>query len=115
MPAWDGPFTAGKCMVVSDDDYDGAAVFGNDGQPFAFVTDDVCVGGRPGAIARATRIAESLNRDKRLLERSQPTYASLQIEELAERIARGLKLLDDIDSGAVELWSEGSKMENIDV
>lgn len=25
-----------------------------------------------------------------------------------ERVARGLKLLEDIDSGAVELWSEGS-------
>lgn len=56
-----GPFTAGKCMVVSDDDYDGAAVFEASGEPFCFVTDDIAIGGRAGAIARATRIAESLN------------------------------------------------------
>jgi hypothetical protein len=60
----EGPFTAGKCMVVDDANYDGAAVFSADGQPFCFVTDDIAVGGRAGATARATRIAEMLNRQE---------------------------------------------------
>ena len=59
-----GPFTAGKCQVYAETpgEYDGAAVFEADGQPFCLIADDLAIGGRPGAIARAQRIAESLNK-----------------------------------------------------
>lgn len=59
-----GPFTAGDCVVHSEDGVtiDGAAVFDVEGQPFCLVADDDAVGGHHGARARATRIAESLNR-----------------------------------------------------
>lgn len=59
-----GPFTAGDCVVHSDDGttIDGTAVFDAEGQPFCLVADDDAVGGHPGAKARATRIAESLNK-----------------------------------------------------
>ena len=59
-----GPFTAGKCQVFTEEsgEYDGAAVFESDGQPFCLIPDDLAIGGNAGARARATRIAESLNK-----------------------------------------------------
>lgn len=72
LGAWDGPFTAGPCDDWAEGgEYDGVAVFSADDgrQPFALIDDDLCIGGRAGAKARATRIAESLNRDQHLFER----------------------------------------------
>lgn len=60
-----GPFTAGKCQVIDETPghYDGAAVFDKEGDPFCYVLEDDCIGGDAAAAkARATRIAESLNR-----------------------------------------------------
>ena len=59
-----GPFTAGRCQVYDETPgvYDGAAVFDSTGEPFALIPDDLAIGGHPGARARATRIAEALNK-----------------------------------------------------
>lgn len=54
-----GPFTAGKCKCSA---VDGAAVFDVTGETFCFVADDNCHGGNSAARARATRIAEVLNK-----------------------------------------------------
>jgi hypothetical protein len=65
MPHSKGPFTADKCELPGypDGEGHGAAVFASDGFPFCYVCADDCVGGDVmAAVARATRIAESLNK-----------------------------------------------------
>lgn len=59
-----GPFTVGDCQVYTEEpgQYDGVAVFDSEGQPFCLIADDLAIGGRAGARARAQRIAEALER-----------------------------------------------------
>lgn len=63
----EGPFSAGKCQVHDEmlGVYDGAAVFDSEGAPFCLIEMDNCIGGDLAAAkARATRIAEALNRSE---------------------------------------------------
>lgn len=69
--AWDGPFNAGppEQWTITDEEHDVIPVFDAAGKHFTVVEAMDCVGGLQGARARATRIAECLNRDQHLFER----------------------------------------------
>jgi hypothetical protein len=68
----EGPFTSGPCALWEDNDPDGAAVFGTDGQPYCLVDGATVVGGDP--LPRAAHIARVLN-DARAAISSMPTIA----------------------------------------
>lgn len=83
-----GPFSAGKCAVF-DNEIDGAAVFDAEGQPFCLIGDDMAIGGRQGAIARAQRIAESINRTEKHAPRGASIYAIYRCDKQAEPAPNG--------------------------
>lgn len=55
-------YTHGECDVRAEDsECDGAAVFDIDGQPFALIDPDLCIGGKAGALERAAEICAAMN------------------------------------------------------
>lgn len=79
--AWDGPFKVAKDLTFADDITPDNLVQVNDaaGAPFAYVAvgDTIAVGNAEAAKARATRIAEALNRDQQMFERGLADGAQL--------------------------------------
>jgi hypothetical protein len=92
---WRGPFTAGECDVHGEGQHDGAAVFDASGQPFVLVDPDTCVEGKPGALARAGRVASILNREQHLYERTLPPQAEVPMTDTPLVSPRLQQLLDD--------------------
>lgn len=70
--SWAGPFTVPKQPGWCCGDTEFVAVVDALGRSFAYVLPDDCVGGWDGAKARATLIAEALNKDQPLSGRKLP-------------------------------------------